>query len=99
MIRSDHALYRSDRQLVQQLLAAEQPSTTQITDAARLISRYQGTAHLDLVTDIGHAVKRWGFTLGELSEKAKSIWNAGWRPGGHSAPGDLVVGSGADSES
>ena len=73
-----------------------EPKPSHITDAARLLCRYQDTNHLDLVTDLLRAMNNWGFTASENNAKAKEIWRSGWRPGGYSAA--VTVGSGAESE-
>ena len=91
------ALYQNDRLLVDRLLSHQgEPSPSQITDAARLLSRYQDTTHLDLVTDIAKAISHWGSTPADNNQKAKAIWESGWRPGGYSAA--VTVGSGADQD-
>ena len=96
MITTESALYRNDRQVIDALLETSgEPSPTNITDAARLLSRYQDTTHLDLVTDLIKAMGNWGYSVTDTNAKAKEIWTSGWRPGGHSA---VTVGSGADSE-
>ena len=96
MIPTNSALYQHDREIIDRLLkTSAEPTPTQITDAARLLSRYQSTTHLDLVTDLIKAMGNWGYTVTDTNNKAKEIWTSGWRPGGHSA---VTVGSGADSE-
>ena len=95
MIKPDSALYRWDSEIIQRLLHAAEPSNTEITDAARLLSRYRDTTHLDLVTDISRAVNRWGLSIEEVNQQAKAIWQSGWRPGPVVA--DVSVGSGADA--
>lgn len=96
MIPTNSALYSHDRELIDSLLKVpSDPTPTHITDAARLLSRYQGTTHLDLVTDLIKAMGNWGYTVTDTNTKAKEIWTSGWRPGGHSA---VTVGSGAEPE-
>jgi len=96
-IPHNSALYQNDRDLVDRLLAHRgEPSPSHITDAARLLCRYQDTNHLDLVTDIGRAIHGWGSTPTEINQQARAIWKSGWRPGGYSAA--VTVGSGADQD-
>ena len=96
MIKPDSALYRWDREIIHRLLHAQAPGTTEIPDAARLLCRYRDTTHLDLVTDIGRAITKWGLSIEEVNAKAKAIWQSGYRPGEFS---NVSVGSGADNDS
>ena len=96
MIKPDSALYRWDKGIIERLLYASEPDTTQLTDAARLFCRYRDTTHLDLVTDINRAAQRWGMTMETVLTEARAIWTSGWRPG--DASESVSVGSGADAE-
>ena len=98
MIPQNSALYKNDRELIDRLLQVpKDPLPSHITDAARLLARYQSTNHLDLVTDLIKAMGNWGFSVVDTNTKAKAIWESGWRPGGYDAP-TVTVGSGAESE-
>ncbi len=96
MIPENSALYQHDRELINELLQHQgEPLPRHITDAARLLSRYQDTRHADLTQDLIKAMANWGFTVTDANNKAREIWTSGWRPGGYSA---VTVGSGADDE-
>ena len=98
LIPQSSALYQHDRELIDRLLQVNgAPLPSHITDAARLMARYQDTNHLDLVTDLIKAMGNWGFTIVDTNAKAKAIWESGWRPGGYDAP-TVTVGSGAETE-
>jgi len=96
LITENSALYQTDRELIDGLLQHQgEPLPRHITDAARLLCRYQGTRHEDLTQDLVKAMANWGYTVTDTNAKAKEIWASGWRPGGYSA---VTVGSGADDE-
>jgi hypothetical protein len=90
-----HPLYATDRDLVDRLLAAEQPVDEHLVDAARLLMRYEGFpgAH-DIKDDLAKTLRLWGLSRQELHGRTKAIWQAGYRP----APaGAEAVGSGFDT--
>jgi hypothetical protein len=89
-----HPLHRTDRIVVDRLLQSALPSDQDITDAARLLNRYDGfPGQYDIPSDLVAAAKAWGFAnRDELNTRARSIWQSGFRPG---LQGD-EVGSGAD---
>ena len=94
MIKTDSALYRADEEIINNLFSTEEPSKHQITDAARLFSRYRDTTHLNLVTDLLRVCNKWDMSINTVQEQAKEIWNSGWRPGNLTE--DVSIGSGAD---
>ena len=96
MIPENSALYQTDREVIDGLLQHQgEPLPRHITDAARLLSRYQDTRHEDLTQDLIKAMANWGLTVDDINAMARKIWFSGWRPGGYSA---VTVGSGADEE-
>ncbi|MFN9940775.1 MAG: DUF3288 family protein [bacterium] len=91
-----HPLYASDRDLVDQLLAATQPSDGQLVDLGRLLMRYAGfPGALDLQDDLAKTLRLWGLSQEQLNHRCLAIWAAGYRPGAEAAP--QAVGSGFDT--
>lgn len=91
-----HPLYASDRDLVDQLLAATQPSEAQLVDLGRLFMRYAGfPGARDLQDDLEKTLRLWGLSRQQLNERCRSLWSAGYRPG--VAEAQQGVGSGFDT--
>jgi hypothetical protein len=91
-----HPLYATDRDLVDQLLAAQQPTDAQLVDLGRLLMRYSGfPGALDLQDDLAKTLRLWGLSHEELHQRCRAIWAAGYRPGAELAP--QAVGSGFDT--
>ena len=96
MKEQNHPLYSIDRDHIDRLLAKEEPEDCDIVDLARLFLRYEGfPGALDLQEDMSKALKLWGLSRETLNIKARTIWEAGFRPG---RTVDDVVGSGFDTE-
>jgi hypothetical protein len=94
--QQSHPLYASDRDLVDQLLAASEPSDAQLVDLGRLLMRYSGfPGALDLQDDLDKTLRLWGLSREQLHERCRAIWAAGYRPGAEAAP--QAVGSGFDT--
>lgn len=91
-----HPLAASDRDLVDQLLAAAEPSDAQLVDLGRLLMRYAGFpgAH-DIQDDLAKTLRLWGLSREQLNARCRAIWAAGFRPGAEAAP--QAVGSGFDT--
>ena len=91
-----HPLYATDRDLVDQLLAAQLPTDAQLVDLGRLLMRYSGfPGALDLQDDLAKTMRLWGLSHEELHQRCRAIWAAGYRPGAELAP--QAVGSGFDT--
>jgi hypothetical protein len=91
-----HPLYASDRDLVDQLLAASEPSDAQVVDLGRLLMRYAGfPGAQDIQDDLAKTLRLWGLSPDELNHRCRAIWAAGYRPGAEAAP--QAVGSGFDT--
>ena len=90
-----HPLYAADRDVVDRLLAASDPSEADLVDTARLLMRYQGFpgAH-DLQDDLDKALRLWGLTRDALHVRTRAIWARGYRPAGAADEG---VGSSFDT--
>lgn len=93
-----HPLYATDRELVDGLLAAQQPSDGQLTELARLLNRYDGFPGAeDLQDDLSKTLRLWGLSLEDLQRRTRAIWAQGYRPG--AVVGAEAVGSGFDTSS
>jgi hypothetical protein len=91
-----HPLYASDRDLVDALLASEQPSDPQLVDLGRLFMRYAGfPGALDLQADLDKTLRLWGLSRDELNSRCRAIWAGGYRPGAEAQ--EQAVGSGFDT--
>ena len=91
-----HPLHASDRELVDQLLAASTPTDGQLVDLGRLLMRYSGFpgAH-DIQDDLAKTLRLWGLSRDELNARCRAIWGAGHRPGADATA--QAVGSGFDT--
>ena len=91
-----HPLYASDRELVNALLATEQPGDAQLVDLGRLLMRYAGfPGALDLQDDLEKTLRLWGLNRDQLHQRCRAIWAGGYRPGADVQ--DQAVGSGFDT--
>ncbi|MFM2172118.1 MAG: hypothetical protein RLZZ54_45 [Cyanobacteriota bacterium] len=91
-----HPLYASDRDLVDSLLATQQPVDAQLVDLGRLLMRYAGfPGALDLQDDLQKTLRLWGLSRDELNQRCRAIWAEGYRPGAEAQ--EQAVGSGFDT--
>jgi hypothetical protein len=91
-----HPLYASDRDLVDQLLAAHEPSDAQLLDLGRLLMRYAGfPGARDLQDDLDKTLRLWGLSREQLNQRCRALWASGYRPG--AAGAQQEVGSGFDT--
>ncbi len=68
-----HPLWKSDRQIVNTLLAAE-PDDYNLAELARLRIRYQGfPGARDIQVDLDKVLERWDLTEAALFEKTRQI--------------------------
>ena len=90
-----HPLHALDRDLVDGLLACQQPGDAQLVEVARLMMRYEGfPGARDLQDDLAKLLRLWGLDREALHTQTRAIWAAGFRP----APaGGEAVGSGFDT--
>lgn len=89
-------MYASDRELVDSLLAAQEPTDAQLVDLGRLLMRYAGfPGALDLQSDLDKTLRLWGLSRDALHQRCRAIWAAGYRPGAQAQ--DQAVGSGFDT--
>jgi hypothetical protein len=72
-----HPQYKTDRQVVNQLIAGE-ATDYNLVELARLMTRYEGfPGARDIQTDLKKAMARWGLTEAELFEKTRAIHQQG----------------------
>lgn len=72
-----HPQYRSDRAIVNQLLAGK-PDDYNLAELGRLIIRYKGfPGARDIQKDLDKVLKNWNLTEPELYEKTKVIHQRG----------------------
>jgi len=91
-----HPLYACDRELVDSLLAAQEPNDAQLVDLGRLLMRYSGfPGALDLQSDLDKTLRLWGLSRDALYQRCRAIWAAGYRPGAQAQ--EQAVGSGFDT--
>ena len=90
-----HPLYSSDRQIVDRLLAQDEPDRSDLVDLARLFIRYEGfQGSFDIQADLLKSLKAWKLTREDLNIKTRELWSDGIRPGDKL---DEPVGSGFDT--
>ena len=91
-----HPLYATDRDLVDSLLATQQPVDAQLVVLGRLLMRYSGfPGALDLQDDLEKTLRLWGLSRDELNQRCRAIWAGGFRPGADAQ--EQAVGSGFDT--
>lgn len=94
MTGKTHPLHGQDRSIVDQLLQTTAPDAQQITDAGRLLIRYDGyPGAYDIQQDLQRCLIRWQMSRDDLNARCRSIWAGGWRP---SVVDGQEIGSGAD---
>jgi len=72
-----HPQYKTDRQVVSQLLADE-ATDYNLAELARLITRYEGfPGARDIQADLKKALNRWQLSEDELFEKTRAIHQQG----------------------
>ena len=72
-----HPQYKTDRQVVSQILAGE-ATDFNLVELARLMTRYEGfPGARDIQTDLKKALNRWQLTEAELFEKTRAIHQQG----------------------
>jgi hypothetical protein len=93
-----HPLHALDREVVDRLLAVATPADEHLVDLARLLMRYQGfPGATDLQDDLAKLLRLWGLDRGQLHQRTRAIWAAGYRPAPAAAAGAEAVGSGFDT--
>jgi hypothetical protein len=99
VIDHPHPLDGTDRPIIEALGAVNPPSQLDIINAARLHIRYRDSRlSPDLLDQLLVAIQRWSLSTGELQERARAIWQSGWRPPLPGFVEEQPVGSGSDVE-
>jgi hypothetical protein len=73
------------------LADAGAPSDDDVVDAARLVSRY--SAHPEVLKPLAAAVRSWGLDRASLNNRARVLWQGGYRP---FLGAEVSAGSGSD---
>ncbi len=95
MKEQNHPLYNIDRENIDRLLAKHSPEDSDLVDLARLLNRYDGfPGASDLHADMEKILKFWEISREQLNDRAREIWEGGFRPGRQV---DDVLGSGFDT--
>lgn len=69
-----HPQYKSDRLIVDQLLANQSPGDYELAELARLKIRYQGfPGAWDIQEDLDRLLQLWNYTEDSLFEKTRAI--------------------------
>ncbi|MEB3199032.1 MAG: DUF3288 family protein [Synechococcaceae cyanobacterium] len=91
----NHPLQASDREIVDRLLAVNQPADPHLVDAARLLLRFDGfPGARDIRDDLERILRLWQLDRPALFARTREIWAAGFRPAPTAAE---AVGSGFDT--
>jgi len=91
-----HPLEAIDRDVVDRLLAREQPLDQDLVDLARLFLRYEEFPGADALRhDLSRVMSLWGLDRDGLNARARQLWTSGFRPGQAEA---AAVGSGFDTD-
>jgi len=70
---------------------ASTPSDGDVVDAARLVSRY--SAHPEILKPLAAAVRSWGMDRAALNDRARALWQGGYKP---FLAAEVGAGSGSD---
>jgi hypothetical protein len=73
------------------LADTDAPSDDDVVDAARLVSRY--SAHPEILKPLAAAVRSWGLDRASLNNRARALWQGGYRP---FLGAEVSAGSGSD---
>lgn len=69
-----HPQATGDRQILKQLLAAQEPTDYNLAELARLRIRYHGfPGARDIQTDLERVLQKWNFTEEELFEQTRRL--------------------------
>ena len=90
-----HPLHESDKNIMDLLIAKEDPEDIDYVNLARLINRYLDfPGEIEIKNDIEKTLKFWKITKNDLFAKTRIIWGNGFRP---SNTNKDLVGSGFDT--
>lgn len=92
-----HAMNAIDRETIDDLLSAREPSDADIVHAARLVMRYCNFSKASIQMPLlERVVRQWHLSFEELFSMARAIWQSGRGP--QALADGQQVGSGSDVE-
>ena len=90
-----HPLHSIDRNIIDSLIAKEEPDDLDYINLARLINRYANfPGEIEIKNDIEKILGFWRITQNQLFLKTRDIWSNNFRP---SNTNKDLVGSGFDT--
>ena len=90
-----HPLHEIDKNIIDSLIAKENPEDIDLVNLARMINRYSNfPGEIEIKNDIEKILKFWEINKDELFSKTKNIWSNSFRP---SNTNKDLVGSGFDT--
>ena len=90
-----HPLHQTDKNIIDNLIAKEEPEELDFINLARLINRYSNfPGETEIKNDIEKILKFWKITKSQLFSITKKIWSKSFRP---SSTNKELVGSGFDT--
>ena len=90
-----HPLHATDKNIIDSLIAKEEPDDLDYINLARLINRYANfPGEIEIKNDIEKILKFWKITKIDLFSKTKLIWSKTFRPSNSNKD---LVGSGFDT--
>ena len=90
-----HPLHKTDKIIVDSLIAKEKPEDIDLVNLARLINRYSNfPGEFEIKNDIEKILKFWKINKDKLFSQTKYIWSKSFRP---SNTNKDLVGSGFDT--
>jgi hypothetical protein len=90
-----HPLHATDRNIIDSLIAKDNPEDSDFINLARLINRYANfPGEFEIKDDIEKTLKFWKITKNQLFSKTKEIWSNSFKPTNTNKD---LVGSGFDT--
>ena len=90
-----HPLHSIDKNIIDSLIAKEEPDDLDLINLARLINRYANfPGEIEIKNDIEKILGFWRITQNQLFLKTRDIWSNNFRP---SNTNKDLVGSGFDT--
>ena len=90
-----HPLHKIDKNILDSLIAKENPEDVDLINLARLINRYFNfPGEIEIKNDIEKILKFWKISKKDLFSKTRIIWANSFRPSNTSKD---LVGSGFDT--
>ena len=94
-IEQTHPLHETDKNIIDSLIAIENPRDADLINLARLINRYSNfPGEVEIKNDIEKILKFWKISKDDLFFKTRNIWSNNFRPVNNKQD---LVGSGFDT--